>query len=197
MPERPEKIDYYLGQAIAIAARAECTGQRVGAVIVGEGNRILSTGYNGTPDDVPNCKPGGVCHRCNDSSPFGGTGNGYDKCICVHAEMNAIATAARYGIALDGATAYVTHQPCLTCSKELIQAGIRRAYYAIELAPPVDGAGQPSPELRAVQDRLTVALNATHVPDAGERAAQGIEQAVANFKSQRSRATSHDRTEAA
>lgn len=50
--------------------------------------------------------------------------------------MNAIAIASRFGMTLDGATAYVTHQTCFTCAKELIQAGIVRVHYAIRMAVP-------------------------------------------------------------
>ena len=133
--ERPDRHSYYLGLAIGAAARAECVGQHVGAVIV-RGNRVLSTGYNGAPEGMGNCSEKGTCPRCDSRDTYG-SGNGYDRCICVHAEMNAIAAAARYGIAIDGATAYVTHQPCFTCAKELIQAGVRSVYYMIEL--PVNG----------------------------------------------------------
>ncbi len=128
---RPHPNTYYLALAVTVAGRAECVGQKVGAVIV-QGNRVVSTGYNGAPEGWGNCSDGGVCPRCDEREAFG-SGNGYDKCICVHAEMNAIASAARHGMTIDGATAYVTHQPCITCAKELAQTGIRRVYYVIAL----------------------------------------------------------------
>ena len=170
MTDRPDRIHYYLGEAIAVAARAECKGQHVGAVIVGSGERVLSTGYNGAPEGWGNCSDGDVCYRCDHRDDFGGTGNAYDKCICVHAEMNAISAAARYGMALDGATVYVTHQPCFTCAKELIQAGIARAYYAVAL--PV-GCRTPHDltqaervkdlALKRTEAKLLGQLNAVHV----------------------------------
>ncbi len=188
--KRPNRIDYYLGAAIAIAARAECQGLHVGCVIVGTGNRVLSTGYNGAPEGFGNCSDGGVCPRCDKREAWG-SGEGYDKCICVHAEMNAISAAARFGMPLDGATAYVTHQPCFTCAKELIQAGITRAYYAI--ARPV---GDRNPLETSEQDRVKdIELKRTEARLLGElRAVQikssscaldGINNAITQFKTER------------
>jgi dCMP deaminase len=187
MPKRPDLDDYYLGVAIAVAARAECTGQHVGAVIVGGRNRILSTGYNGTPDGFLNCTEGG-CPRCVDSAPYGGSGNGYDKCVCVHAEMNAIASAARHGVSLDRATAYVTHQPCITCGKELAQVGIVRVRYAIELAPPVAKGMRQTAEVQALHSRLLVAIRAKRMP--GGAACTALGAAIHTFRKEASRVTS-------
>lgn len=190
MSERPNRIDYYLGAAIASAARAECKGQHVGCVIVGAGNRVLSTGYNGAPEGFGNCSDGNVCPRCDKREAWG-SGEGYDKCICVHAEMNAISAAARFGMALDGATAYVTHQPCFTCAKELIQAGIARVYYAIAL--PV-GERNPTDksedvrdkdiELKRTEARLLGVLRAVHVKNS-DSALDGLNTAIEKFKEER------------
>ena len=105
-----------MGIAMAVRRRANCQGNRVGAVIVVD-KHIVSTGYNGTPHGMPNCLDGG-CHRCacRDEYP---SGTGYDMCICVHAEQNAILAAARFGIAVDGATLYSTMRPCFGCTKVL------------------------------------------------------------------------------
>ena len=118
--------EYFMGIAVAVRARANCTGQRVGAVIVKDGH-IISTGYNGTPRDMTNCEEGG-CYRCSNRNEFQ-AGTGYDLCICVHAEQNAILAAARFGIAVEGATLYTTTRPCFGCTKELLQAGIGRVYF--------------------------------------------------------------------
>lgn len=115
-----------MGIAIAVRARANCTGQRVGALIAKDGH-IVSTGYNGTPRDMTNCEDGG-CYRCANRSAFA-AGTGYDLCICVHAEQNAILAAARFGISVEGATLYTTTRPCFGCTKELLQAGIERVYF--------------------------------------------------------------------
>jgi len=121
---RPGWDEYYLGIAEAVAARASCSRRRVGAVIVVE-NAIIATGYNGTPVGVRNCDEGG-CPRCASDAP---PGAGYDSCICVHAEQNAIVFAARHGNATKGGTLYSTLRPCFGCLKEAIQAGLVRIVY--------------------------------------------------------------------
>jgi dCMP deaminase len=95
--------EYYMGIAIAVREKANCLGRKVGAVLV-KGNRIISAGYNGTPEGVDNCLDGG-CVRCARKEQFAPS-MGYDVCICVHAEENALITAARFGISVEGATAY-------------------------------------------------------------------------------------------
>ena len=124
--------EYYMRIAMAVRARANCLGNRVGAIIVRE-NRIVSTGYNGTPSGMQNCLEGG-CHRCNCREEYP-AGVGYDLCICVHAEQNALLSAARFGIALQGGTAYTTLQPCFGCLKEMLQAKIEKVYYLHEWKP--------------------------------------------------------------
>ena len=125
---RPDKAHYFLLIALAARTRADCLGRRVGAVITREG-RVLSTGYNGTPFGMANCSDGG-CHRCSqrtaDASLRGGA---YDICICVHAEQNAILTAARFGQGILGGSLTSTMQPCFGCLKEMLQAGIEEVQY--------------------------------------------------------------------
>src|SRR4051812_24708490 len=123
---RPGTHEYFMGIALAVRARADCTGNRVGAVIVKD-RRIVSTGYNGTPENMPNCSEGG-CHRCAHRDQYP-SGTGYDVCICVHAEQNALLSAARFGIAVEGADIYTTLAPCFTCMKELLQAKGTNVYY--------------------------------------------------------------------
>jgi dCMP deaminase len=89
--------------------------------------RVIGTGYNGVPENMTNCDQGG-CERCANRERFA-SGTGYDVCICVHAEQNALITAARFGNAVDGATVYSTMQPCFGCTKELLQANIRAVKY--------------------------------------------------------------------
>lgn len=138
---RPSWDAYYLGIARAVAARASCLRRQVGAVIVVD-NAILATGYNGTPMGVRNCDEGG-CPRCASDAP---PGAGYDACICVHAEENAIAFAARHGNATKGGTLFTTLRPCFGCAKKSIQAGIRRIVFAEPFAY--------APELEEVYRRL-------------------------------------------
>jgi dCMP deaminase len=123
---RPEPDAYFMGIALAVRARANCTGRRVGAIIVRD-RRILSTGYNGTPSQMTNCEDGG-CQRCATPDAYP-SGEGYDLCICVHAEQNALLAAARFGVSIDGCTLYTTLQPCFGCLKEALQANVREIAY--------------------------------------------------------------------
>jgi dCMP deaminase len=125
--ERPDHDTYYMQIAMAVRKRADCTGQKVGAVIVFK-NRIISTGYNGTPAGMKNCSDGG-CHRCANRGKQYQSGTAYDLCICVHAEQNALLAAPRFGIGVEGATMYTTTQPCFGCLKEMLQAGIATVYF--------------------------------------------------------------------
>jgi dCMP deaminase len=131
---------YYMQVAATVEMRANCWGTAVGAVLVLH-NRIISTGFNGTPEGFPNCEDGG-CERCRQrelrdegrvsevTDPlFLGKGKHLDVCICVHAEANALLSAARFGTRTDGATLYSTYTPCFSCLKEMIQAGVRRVVY--------------------------------------------------------------------
>lgn len=122
----PTWEEYYMGIALAVREKANCLRRRVGAVIV-LNNRIISTGYNGTPERITNCLDGG-CRRCAHPEEFE-RGTGYDLCICVHAEQNALLSAARFGIAVEGADLYSTVRPCFGCTKELLQAKIHAVYY--------------------------------------------------------------------
>lgn len=129
----PDSDDYYLGIALAVRRKANCTGNRVGAVIV-KNKRVISTGYNGVPEGMKNCLDGG-CLRCSNPKGRFPSGTAYDLCICVHAEQNALLAAARFGIAVDGAHMYTTMQPCFGCAKELLQARISKVSYVHPWAP--------------------------------------------------------------
>ena len=134
-----ERDKYYMDIASTVETGADCLGTKVGAVVVLR-NRVVSTGYNGTPEGFHNCKEGG-CVRCLDrwreksglademSDPTHRAGQALDRCVCVHAEQNAFMTAARFGIAVDQATLYTTQSPCFSCLKEAVQAGITRIVY--------------------------------------------------------------------
>ena len=112
--------------AIAVRKKANCMGRKVGAVFVRE-NRIISTGYNGTPEGLINCLDGG-CVRCKNRETYKAS-IGYDVCICVHAEQNALITAARFGNAVENAVVYSTLRPCFDCTKALLQAKVGAIYY--------------------------------------------------------------------
>lgn len=115
-----------MGIAMAVRRRANCVGNKVGAVLVLK-DRIISTGYNGTPQGMRNCDEGG-CERCAQRDRFP-PGEAYDLCICVHAEQNALLTAARFGIGAEGAVLYTTLRPCFGCLKEALQGGVTEVRY--------------------------------------------------------------------
>lgn len=130
---------YYMSIAAAVAAGARCRGRHVGSVIVRK-NRIISTGYNGTPEAITNCDQGG-CPRCDPANKEKGAvsaGGYYDVCLCVHAEENALMTAARFGSSVEDGEMYTTLQPCFICLRELLQAGIRRVVFAEPWSHPAE-----------------------------------------------------------
>jgi len=122
--ERPDWDHYFMDIAHVAARRSNCCRRQVAAVIV-KNNRIISTGYNGTPRGIKNCSEGG-CPRCNSNTP---SGENLHECLCSHGEENAIVQAAYHGIAVAGATLYTTFSPCLLCAKMIINSGIREVVY--------------------------------------------------------------------
>lgn len=109
--------EYFMNLAITVSERGTCDRAYVGCVIVNEDNRIVTTGYNGSIKGNPHCDD--IGHTMRDG-----------HCIAtIHAEMNALLYCAKEGISVNGCKAYVTHFPCLNCTKSLIQAGIKEIYY--------------------------------------------------------------------
>lgn len=110
---RPTWDEYYVAMLEVVRKRATCLRAAHGAVIV-KNNRVLSMGYNGSVTGAPHCLDEGClvidnhCRRTN------------------HAEANAVLHAAKNGIALDGATLYITGMPCVDCAKDIVSVGIRR-----------------------------------------------------------------------
>jgi dCMP deaminase len=156
--ERPDWDDYYMQIAMAVRTRANCQGNRVGALLVRD-DRIVSTGYNGTPANMVNCMDGG-CDRCQNRHKYE-SGKNYDLCICVHAEQNALLSAARFGIATEGAVLYSTMRPCFGCTKELLQAKIRAVYYLHEWV-------YPDPEMQQTYAKLQAQFSDAVLPVAIE-----------------------------
>ena len=150
---RPGRDAYYMGIATAVRARANCAGNKVGAVVV-VGDRVVSTGYNGTPAGMTNCLDGG-CERCANRERYQ-SGTSYDLCICVHAEQNALLSAARFGIAVEGCILYSTWRPCFGCTKEMLQAGVLGVRYGENW--------EPKPELKEEYERLQ-----SYFPDGVEK----------------------------
>ncbi|KAL1670700.1 cytidine deaminase-like protein [Schizophyllum commune] len=119
---RPGWDAYFMTIASLASHRSNCMKRRVGAVLVDVrgGNRIIATGYNGTPRGLTNCNAGG-CPRCN-------TGIESVECICLHAEENALLEAGRERVG-PGAVLYCNTCPCLKCTVKIIQTGVSTVVY--------------------------------------------------------------------
>ena len=115
---RPDWDSYFMKIAYAVSERSTCDRAFVGCVLVLD-KRILTTGFNGSPLGQPHCDE--VGHLLVD-----------EHCVrTIHAETNAIIQAAVHGVSTRGCSCYVTHFPCLNCTKALINAGITRLIYHI------------------------------------------------------------------
>ncbi|MCD6319581.1 MAG: cytidine/deoxycytidylate deaminase family protein [Candidatus Desulfofervidaceae bacterium] len=122
---RPSWDEYFMSIAYLVAGRSTCLRRKVGAVLV-KNKRILATGYNGAPSGLAHCLDIG-CLREKMQIP---SGERHELCRAVHAEQNCLCQAARYGIPVEGAVIYCTNFPCVICAKMLINAGIKKIYYA-------------------------------------------------------------------
>ncbi len=118
---RPDWDEYFLRLAELAATRSTCLRRRVGAILVA-GRRVLATGYNGAPKDLPHCLEVG-CLRERLKIP---SGQRHEICRAIHAEQNAILQAAQYGVAVKSATLYCTNQPCAICTKLILNLDIQR-----------------------------------------------------------------------
>jgi dCMP deaminase len=116
---------YFMLICRVVAQRSTCARAAVGAVIVLD-RTILATGYNGAPAGMPHCtEVGCLVHTSTD--PDGET---EENCFrTIHAEINAIAQAAKNGVSIRGSDIYITHSPCFHCVKVLINTGIRRVCF--------------------------------------------------------------------
>lgn len=128
--ERKSKIDYYLDIAKSVSERSTCLKRHYGAVIVKD-DEIIATGYNGAPRGRENCCDIGSCLRIKLGIP---SGQRYEICRSVHAEMNAIISASRKD--MKGSTLYLVGvepdgsytknaEPCSMCKRNIINAGIK------------------------------------------------------------------------
>ena len=128
MNERPSWDQYFLTITRQVAERSTCQRAKVGAVIVRDKN-ILATGYNGSPAGLPHCTEVG-CLIYESKTP---SGEIEENCYrTIHAEMNAIAKAAKNGVGMRDAAIYVTHTPCIHCMKVMINTGIKKIFYEKE-----------------------------------------------------------------
>ncbi len=117
----------FMQMAETVADWSSCyqENRHVGAVIVKD-KRIVATGYNGAPSGIVSCKDRGECLRRARNIA---SGTMQEVCYAVHAEQNAIIQAAKLGISLEGAVMYVTHQPCVICTRMIINSGIKTVIY--------------------------------------------------------------------
>lgn len=126
--QRKSKHQYYLDIASEVAKRSTCLRRQYGAIIV-KNDEILATGYNGAPRGEENCCDKGYCWRDANGVPHG---EQYEKCVAVHAEQNAIISAARKDMI--GSTLYLSGwengqritkaEPCAICARLIKNAGI-------------------------------------------------------------------------
>lgn len=121
---RPNWDDYFMNIVELVKERSTCLRRKVGAIIVKD-RRILTTGYNGAPAGCKHCEELG-CLRQKLNIP---SGERHELCRASHAEQNAIVQAAMYGVPIQDGTIYVTAQPCVICTKLIINSGIKRVVY--------------------------------------------------------------------
>jgi len=127
-----DEVNFFISVARACADQSTCISSRYGAVIVDPTTRtILATGYNGSPRGIDHCSDSGECFK----RKFGFThGNGWDFCVCSHAEQNALIQAGSkswgcdlylYGYRVTN-DQEINPKPCFLCTKLIINAGIKR-----------------------------------------------------------------------
>lgn len=129
---RPSWDSYFMEITRVVATRSTCLRRQVGALLVRD-RRILSSGYNGSPRGLKHCSEVG-CLREKLDIP---SGQRQELCRGLHAEQNAIVHAAYHGISIADSALYVTHQPCITCAKMIINAGITRIIFAGDYPDPL------------------------------------------------------------
>ncbi len=114
--ERIPWDQYFMGQSLLLSLRSTCTRLAVGATIVRD-KRIIAGGYNGSVSGDVHCIDEG-CYLVD------------GHCVrTIHAEMNAILQCAKFGVETENSEIYVTHFPCLQCTKMILQAGIKKIHY--------------------------------------------------------------------
>ena len=112
MDSRPNWDEYFKSLSLLTATRSPCERLQVGCVLVKE-NRISSQGDNGI---LPNCTHESIVRDNHEMAT-------------IHSEQNAIADCAKRGVSCAGTTAYITHYPCINCTKILLASGINSIKY--------------------------------------------------------------------
>ena len=129
---RIDKENYYLDIAETVLERSTCSRKHYGAIIV-RNDEIIATGYNGAPRGRINCTDLGYCLRQKLGIP---SGQRYELCRSVHAEANAIISAARketlggtlylVGRDVESGKLHPDPQPCAMCRKLILNAGLSK-----------------------------------------------------------------------
>jgi dCMP deaminase len=166
--ERPSWDEYFMGIAKLTSERSTCLRRKVGAIIVRD-KQVAATGYNGAPKGIAHCDEKGGCLREKLGIP---SGERHELCRALHAEQNAIIQAATSGQSIEGATIYITHQPCVICAKMIINAGIRKIIvnegypdeFAVEI---LDEAGLKIVSMENRNDTPSAEANEEEAPRSG------------------------------
>ena len=147
---RPSWDDYFIKLMLAVGERATCNRGKCGCLIVKD-KRIITTGYVGSPPGFPHCDEAGHLFK----KVIDENGEIRNHCVrTIHAEQNAICQAARYGVALDGATLYCKMEPCRVCAMLVVSVGIKKVVALNRYA-----AGQDSREILETADVELVVIN--------------------------------------
>ena len=142
--KRPSWDSYFTDIAKLTSTRSNCIRRAVGCIIV-KNTRILSLGYNGTARGMLNCYEGGCKRCCEQKEQNGSTSNEKEKnksginldlCMCLHAEENALLFISQSDLV--NSTMYVTHVPCIGCTKKIMQCKISRVVYLEEYSKELD-----------------------------------------------------------
>lgn len=113
--DRPTWIEYFKKLVLATSERSPCARLKVGCMFVKE-NRIISLGYNGF---LPDCKHVSIIRDDHEQAT-------------VHAEQNALCDCAKRGVSTNNCTAYITHYPCIICTRLLLACGVEKIYYVFD-----------------------------------------------------------------
>lgn len=126
---RPSWEQYFMVIAKIIALRSTCNSRPGGAIVVRD-NRILATGYTGSVSGAFQCSDKGTdyCFRRDSGAP---DIDKYNICKSIHAEQNAIAHAAKFGVSLNNGIMYCTLQPCYICLKSIAALGIKKVNFEL------------------------------------------------------------------
>ena len=104
--------EYFSKIVMATSERSPCERLQVGCLLVNE-NRIVSQGYNGF---LPGCPHESIVRDNHEQATL-------------HAEQNALMDCAKRGVSCNGCTAYITHYPCIICTRLLLAGGIKKIKY--------------------------------------------------------------------